>query len=110
MLLSVISSASWTNKRREIVAAGLLSDRLETLVSSRPVYRGEVVNNSPVDQIMFATYRAEVKAWEREVINADLTDAEFQACVTCLRHYSDDKKIPSNIYGAWLLEAFRLAE
>jgi hypothetical protein len=110
MLLSIIGSAGWTSKRREITCAGHLADAIESLVEARPVYKGEVLNNTPTDQLHFSAFRREVRAWERATETIGLTDPEFQACVSCLRHYSDEKKIPSNIFGATLLEAFKLSE
>jgi len=110
LLLSAITSAGWTTKRREIVSAGLLADELEFFVANRPVYQGEVSNGSPTDQNSFVKFRAEVRAWERKDNPVDMTDLQFQTCMSCLRHYSDEKKVPANLHGAQLLLAFKLSE
>jgi hypothetical protein len=110
MLLSVLTAAGWTSKRREITAAGHLAETIEGFVLNRPVYKGDVVNNTPVDQSQFVAFRLEIRSWERATEPLTLTDAEFQACVACLRHFSDEKKIPANIFGATLLEQFKLSE
>jgi len=110
MLVSVLSAQGWTAKRREITAAGMLVENLELLVDSRPVYRGETINNTPTSQIEFAAFRKEVKAWERAEEAVTLSDSEFQACTSCLKHFSDDKKIPATFFGAKLLTEFKLTE
>jgi len=110
MLASILGAAGWTSKRREMTAAGQLGERLEQYADTRPVYTGEVVNNTPVDQMQFANFRRVVRSWEREAVDLTITDSEFQACMSCLRHFTDEKKIPSNYHGAELLTTFRLSE
>lgn len=110
MLQSALNSAGWTSKRREVTAAGQLVDRLESFTDLRPVYKGEVINNAPVDQLAFGAFRKEIRNWERNEVTVDISDAQFQACVSCLRHYSDEKKLPANYHAALLLTAFKLTE
>lgn len=110
MLQSALNSSGWTSKRREVTAAGQLVDTLESFTDARPVYKGEIVNNAPTDQLAFGAFRKEVRAWERAEVTLGITDAQFQACVSCLRHYSDEKRLPANIHAAILLTVFKLTE
>ena len=110
LLLSAITTAGWTNKRREVIAAGCLADDLESHTIARPIFKGELSGGMPVYQLAFAKYRDEMRLWERLEVQLSLTDAQFQACVSCLRFFSDEKKVPANFYGAQLLLAFKLSE
>jgi hypothetical protein len=110
MLQSALNSSGWTSKRREVTAAGQLVDTLESFTDTRPIYKGELANNAPTDQLAFGAFRKEVRAWERAEKTLSITDAQFQACVACLRHYSDEKRLPANIHSAMLLTVFKLTE
>ena len=110
LLISALATNGWTSKRREITSAGYLVETLEPLVESRPVYAGELSNGTPVSQTDFNKFRTAVKTWERESVEVTMTDPQFQSCVSCLKHFSDEKRVPANIAGASLLTAFKLSE
>lgn len=111
LLVSCLNQSNWTTKRRELHAAGLLAESLELSVADRPVYSGEVTTSgAPMDQRAFANFRATVKTWEREPLNFSVTDAVYQSAISCLRHFSDEKRLPANIFTSVLLDAFKLSE
>lgn len=110
MLYSALTVPGWTSKRREVTAAGTLADILETFTEGRPVFTGTLVNNSPQDPQAFAEFRKTIKSWERAVQEITLTNVQFQACVACLTHFSDEKKLPANFAAANLLTEFKLSE
>lgn len=110
LLLSMLGAPGWTSKRREMTAAGFLCEKLEPLTDSRPIFDGDSTGGVPTDQVAFKAFRLKTREWERVNETVNLTDSEFQACCSALKHFSDEKKVPSNFHGATLLQAFKLTE
>lgn len=110
LLNSALTQREWSDKRKDIIAAGKLSARLEDLTISRPMYDGTVVNGQPVDAAAAMRFADASKLWERDTVSIDLSDPEFQACVTCLKHFADKRSLPGNRFSAELLELFKLTD
>jgi hypothetical protein len=111
LLLGCLSQPSWTKRRGELVSAGDLLALHEPLVAARPFYTGEIaLNGAPVSQTSYNEFRQTVRNWEDITVELNITDAGFQACVTCLRSLSDEAKLPSTRFTAHLLRTFKLTE
>lgn len=111
MLTSCLTSQDWTKKRKEVATAGRLSERLEEATEGRPVYTGAVDDRgTPTNPVQYADHKKASKSWENEEVTLPLSDAEWQACVSTVVHYSDLQKIPGNRHGSTLLEQLKLGE
>lgn len=110
LLNSALTQREWSDKRKDIVAAGKLSARLEEITISRPIFDGAIVNGQPVDQPAAMRFADLSKLWERDIATISLSDPEFQACIVCLKHFSDKRSLPGNRFSAELLELFKLTD
>lgn len=110
LLNSALTQREWSDKRKDIVAAGKLSARLEEITISRPIFDGAIANGQPVDQAAAMRFADVSKLWERDTATITFSDPEFQACIVCLKHFSDKRSLPGNRYSAELLELFKLTD
>ncbi len=110
LLNSALTQREWSDKRKDIVAAGKLSARLEEITISRPIFDGAITNGQPVDQAAAMRFADVSKLWERDTATITFSDPEFQACIVCLKHFSDKRSLPGNRYSAELLELFKLTD
>lgn len=110
LLNSALTQREWSDKRKDIVAAGKLSARLEEITISRPIFDGAIVNGQPVDQSAAMRFADVSKLWERDTATISFSDPEFQACIVCLKHFSDKRSLPGNRFSAELLELFKLTD
>ena len=101
----------WTEKRKELMAGGQLADTIETTLPTRPTYTGKITaQGAPEDQVEFAAFRKLVNTWERTKLNLPCSDQQFQAAVSCLKFYTDAKKLGGSTFTIDLLSTFKLTE
>jgi hypothetical protein len=74
------------------------------------VFDGAIVNGQPVDPAAASRFADVSKLWERDNVTISFSDPEFQACIVCLKHFSDKRSLPGNRYSAELLELFKLTD
>lgn len=110
LLNSALNQNGWTAKRRELNAAGYVIEKIEPLIDDRPIFTGSIQNGVPTDAVEWDKHNKVVKAWQREILPLNLTDVEYQSCISCLKHATDERRIPSSFYASSLLEAFKLTE
>jgi len=110
LLNSALTQRDWSDKRKDIVASGKLSVRLEEVIFLRPTYDGTLVNGQPTDPAAAARFADISRLWERDYITIGFSDSEFQACIVCLKHFSDKRSLPGNRYSSELLELFKLTD
>jgi hypothetical protein len=110
LLNSALTQRDWSDKRKDIISAGKLSARLEEFTITRPVFDGAIANGQPVDPAAASRFADVSKLWERDNVTISFSDPEFQACIVCLKHFSDKRSLPGNRYSAELLELFKLTD
>jgi hypothetical protein len=107
-LHSILSSNDWTNKAQTVLSAGLLVDRIETLfLKERPQFSGS--EKSVSDQQSYLKITTE---WQKRVPKncLEVTDREWQTCLTAIKHFVEARKFFGNYHNALLLQAFKLGE
>jgi hypothetical protein len=110
LLVSIITQPGWTTRRSDVVAAGRVAGRIEENVLDRPIYTGQIVNGQPASMVEYSPFKQATRVWERTQVEFTLSDSEFQACVAALKHFTDEKRVPSNFHGNEILTVFKLTE
>jgi hypothetical protein len=111
ILSQMLIQPGWTDKRRELVAGGQLVNTIFACTGDRPVYTGDITaQGTPLDRTHFKEFCDEVNDWERTPITLPCSDSQFQAAVTCLKYYTENKKLGSSVFTINLLTTFKLLE
>lgn len=112
LLNSIVSTVGWTNKCREIVAAGSVAEKLEPTIVDRPIFEGQLSrdNAQPIDMAVWNAFQKTLRTWQDYQCELAFTDFEFRTCITAIKHVVDEKKMPTGKYTALLLVAFHLSE